>query len=406
MPFIATDVANSTHTRPGTRALLEPHAAAVSEASWELARETHATPELAWQEYEATARLCAHLGRHGFDVTTPYCDLETSFLAQARLNGEGPTVTFLAEYDALPNLGHACGHNLVCSASAGAAIALVAAAREQGLGGTVRVLGTPAEEGGGGKIVLVERNAFADTDVAMMFHPGVRNMPIRGALAATRLTFTFHGRAAHAASNPHLGINALDACRLTYNAIDAMRQHFPDETRVHGIIREGGAAANVVPDHVVAEFSVRHPSVTRLQEVIGQVRRCAEGAALAVGATVTVEQDRTYAERRNNRMLGFRFGGYLQELGRELSDPPAFGGVGSSDIGNVSQVVPTIHPYIAIADPGVSNHTPEFADAATGERARAALDDAIRALAMTGYDVLTDPEYLEAIRQEFAGTDA
>lgn len=406
MPFIATDIATSTHTRPGTRDLLEPYADAVTPDAWELARRIHAEPEVAWHEHAATAWLCAHLEAQGFEITTPYCELETSFLAEARLGEPGPTVTFLAEYDALPVLGHACGHNLICSASAGAAIALVRAARDRGLGGSVRVIGTPAEEGGGGKIVLVERGAFEGSDVAMMFHPSVKNMPIRGALAAARLTLTFHGRSAHAASNPHLGINALDACRLTFNAIDAMRQHFPDETRVHGIIREGGSAANVVPDHVVAEFSVRHPSVIQLQDVIAKVKRCAEGASLAVGATVSIDQGSTYAERKNNRALGLRFGGYLQELGRELSDPPSFGGVGSSDIGNVSQVVPTIHPYVAIADPGTSNHTPEFAAAAIGERARSALADALRALSMTGYDVLSDPDYLAAVKQEFATTDA
>lgn len=401
MPAVVTDVAASTHVKGETVTAVEPHVESRLKTLEALALDVHSEPELAWQEHRSVQKLIAYLTQEGFEVETPFCELETSFRAVFDLGRPGPTVTYMAEYDALPEIGHACGHNLICSAAVGAASALARAAEEAGIGGRVQVIGTPAEEGGGGKVVLLERDAFSGSDVAIMFHPGARTMPIRGALAASRMTMIFHGKSAHASSNPHLGINALDACRLTFNAIDAMRQHLRDETRIHGIITNGGSAPNVVPDRAEAMFIARHKQMDYLQEVKQILMRCARGAAQAVGATVEFDEGFTYAERRNNHQLALRFGGYLQELGEPVKDPPAVGGVGSSDFGNVSQVVPAIHSYIAIVPEGISNHTTEFAAAAASPAGLRAMALAAKAMAMTGFDVLSDPGYLKAVQEEF-----
>jgi len=401
MASTSATVAASTHFDARSLQRIGPAVDGLRDELEQLSLEIHREPELAWNEHESVRKLVAFLRRHDFDVQQPFYDLDTSFLATVDLAGDGPTVTFMAEYDALPEIGHACGHNLICTAAVGAATALALAARGMGLPGRIQVIGTPAEEGGGGKIVLLERGAFEGTDVAMMFHPGARTMPIRGALAASRVIMRFHGKSAHASSNPHLGINALDACRLTFNAIDAMRQHLLDETRIHGIITSGGSAPNVVPDFAEAKFIVRHKSSQYVKEVRDVLLRAARGAASSVGATVEFEEGMAYAERRNNRPLAFRFGGYLQELGEPVQDPPSVGGVGSSDFGNVSQVVPAIHPYIAIVDEGTSNHTREFAAAAGSPRGQRGMLLAAKALAMTALDVLTDATFLDQVRADF-----
>lgn len=398
---VAQQTSTSTHSLEALRPVLDELRAGLEALSLDVHRE----PELAWSEHASVRKLVAYLGDHGFTIELPYCGLDTAFRARVDLPGDGPTVTFMAEYDALPEIGHACGHNLICAASVGAAVALARTATREGLGGTIQVIGTPAEEGGGGKVVLLERGGFDGTDVAMMFHPGARTMPIRGALAASRVTVRFHGKSAHASSNPHLGINALDACRLTFNAIDAMRQHLRDETRIHGIITKGGSAPNVVPDLAEAMFIVRHRSSAYMHEVRDILYRCARGSAESVGATVEFDEGFSYDERKNNHTLAYRFGGYLQELGEPVLDPPSVGGVGSSDFGNVSQVVPAIHPYVSIVDEGTSNHTREFAVAAGSERGMRGMRLAASALAMTGMDVLADPSFLDQVRAEFAGRD-
>lgn len=396
------NVATLTNHLDASRRAIEPHVDALRGVLEALALAVHAEPELAWQEYRSVDKLVEYLSNEGFEIERPFCGLETSFRAAFDLEQPGPTVTYMAEYDALPDIGHACGHNLICAAAVGAAASLMHAAKKDGLRGRVQVIGTPAEEGGGGKIVLLERGAFESSDVAMMFHPGARTMPIRGALAACRMTMVFKGKSAHASSNPHLGINALDACRLTFNAIDMMRQHLRDETRIHGIITKGGSAPNVVPDHVEAMFIARHKQTSYVIELKDILMRCARGAAMAVGATVEFEEGFTYGERRNNHSLALRFGGYLQALGEPVNDPPAVGGVGSSDFGNVSQMVPAIHPYVAIVPEGTSNHTSEFATAAASPKGLRAMLLATKGMAMCGYDILTDPEFLSTVRKEFS----
>lgn len=367
-----------------------------------LSLEIHAHPELAWNEHHAVEHLTGLLHRSGFDIEQPFCELETSFRGRYTFGSGGPTVTLLAEYDALPGLGHACSHNIIGVAAVGAAI-LVKHAQEGRLrAGRIQVIGCPAEEGGGGKIMLLERGAFRDTDAAMMIHGGARTMVVRDSLALGALTFKFHGQASHAASNPHLGINALDACIGTFNAINAMRQHFPDETRVHGVITHGGDAPNIVPQYAEASFLVRHKNLETMREIKTKVRRCAEHAAAAVGATVEIVETREYTPRNNNLMLATRFGDHLTSLGETLQSPPQVGGVGSSDFNNVSHVVPAIHPYLKIAPEGTSAHTREFAEASASPAGMRALWLGAQALALTASDLLTQPDFLTAVKDEFS----
>lgn len=372
----------------------------------ELALDIHANPELAFEEKQTSQKLAALLEQEGFKVTKPFCALETSFRAEHTFGPGGPTITLLAEYDALPEIGHACGHNLIGVASVGAAVALKKVYGGHLKAGRVQVIGTPAEEGGGGKIVLLERGGFEGTDAAMMFHPSHRTMINRSSLAATHLTMRFHGKASHASTNPHLGVNALDACIQTFNAVNALRQHLPDEYRVHGIITHGGVAANIVPEYAEASFLVRHKRLTVLNSIRDKVLACARGAALSVGATVEIEEGDVYAERNINETMANRFGKHLESLGVTLQEPPKVGGVGSSDFGNLSQVVPAIHPYVKIAAEGTSNHTEAFATAAASPEGLTGMIQASKALAATASDLLTDAALLSEVKEVFRQTRA
>jgi amidohydrolase len=363
------------------------------------ALDLHAHPELAFQEHRSAAALTRALREAGFDVETPVAGLDTAFVARHRFGPGGPRIALLAEYDALPGIGHACGHNLISAAALGAARALTEALEADT--GELLVIGTPAEEGGGGKIIMLEHGVFDDVDAALMFHPGARTMTVRGSLAATRITMRFHGKAAHAAAAPHLGINALDACIGTFNAINALRQHVRDETRIHGIISHGGDAANITPAYAEAKFSVRHRRFAYVQELKERVEACARGAASAVGATVEFEEGLAYAERRVNHVLAERFGAHLEAQGERVLPPPEVGGVGSSDFGNLSQRLPALHPYVAMVPEGTSAHTPEFAAAAASEHGMRAMRLAATALAQTVAELLTSPTLLEAVKHDF-----
>ena len=375
-----------------------------------LSLEIHAHPEVAFEEHFAAATLTAALEGHGFEVQRGFPDLPTAFRATFELPGAvsagGPTVAFIAEYDALPGIGHGCGHNLICAAAIGAAAALtraLTAADAPAVAGRVVVIGTPAEEGGGGKILLLERGAFEGVDAALMFHAGARTMTTRGSLAAGRVTMKFHGRAAHAAAAPHLGINALDACIQTFNGVNALRQHVKDETRIHGIITHGGDAPNIVPEYAEARFIIRHRSYEYMREVKEKVFECARHAAASVGATVELVEGFEYAERRINLTMAGRFRRHLESLGESVKEPLKTGGVGSSDFGNLSQVVPAIHPYIAMVPEGVSAHTREFAEAAASPAGLRAMVLAAKCLAATGAELLTDPTLMDAVKREFEG---
>ncbi|GGA52153.1 M20 family metallopeptidase [Paenibacillus physcomitrellae] len=387
---------------------------AIDEQLRAIAKEIHADPELSFHEYRAQRRLTAPLEEAGFVIETGLAGLETSFRASwsgsgaegaSDVEGEsggkgaagGPTIALLAEYDALPGVGHACGHNLIGTSAIGAALALKAACPD--LPGRIVVLGTPAEEEGGGKIIMSEAGIFDDVDAVMMCHPQEKTMVLRGGLACVDATFTFHGKQAHASSSPERGISALDAMINAFVAINSIRQFVKDDVRIHGIITKGGDAPNVVPELCEAVFILRAATVDGLKTVREKVYRAVRSAAEGVGAEVEIAEGLIYAERNNNKALAGLFRGNLEAMGLEVSDPPQSGGVGSSDIGNVSRVTAAIHPYIRLGDAGT--HTPEFAALAGGEAGMLYLNQAARALALTAYDLIADPQALQRVREEF-----
>lgn len=360
----------------------------------------YANPELAFQEFQAAALLGQTLEAHGFTVERGVGGLETAFRAEARGAGDGPTIAILAEYDALPNLGHACGHNIIAASAIGAGIA-VRTVLEQ-LPGRVLVIGTPAEEGGGGKLILLEKGVFADVDAAMMVHPASYTMTTRPSLASNRLTIEFTGKASHAAAAPEDGINALEAVLLTFNNVNALRLHLKPDARVHGIITHGGTAANIIPDYASAEFSVRAAQQSYAQEVLQRVVQCAEAGGIATGAQFKYTTKPGYAEIIPNPTMARLFTENWRAIGVEVHDPRPNERMGSTDMGNVSQALPALHPYIAIAPDGTGGHTLEFLAAAISPAGQEGLLNAAKALAMTTIDLLSSPELLQAVKQEFA----
>jgi amidohydrolase len=362
-----------------------------------LSIDIHRHPELAFQEHHAVEAITGLLAREGFGVTRPVAGLDTAFTATW---GEGePRVAYLLEYDALPGLGHACGHNLIAAGGAAAALALAAAWSGAG---QIVVVGTPGEEGGGGKIVELEAGVFDGVDACLMFHPGDRTLPWRASSAAAHVRIAFEGLAAHAAKDPEAGRNALDAILLTYAGINALRQHMGEKARIHGVIRHGGDAPNVVPAFADAEFLVRDVDLERAERLVGRVEDIARGAGLATGTQLTVERlGPTYSERKNNKPMASRIGEHLSALGHDVGTPSPDEPGGSSDIGNVSLRVPSIHPYLQIVDRGVPGHSEAFRDAAVEDRAHQALLDMSTALAWAGAELLSDPGFLRATREDF-----
>ncbi|MFD5391449.1 amidohydrolase [Streptomyces sp. NPDC127074] len=363
--------------------------AGLSERIWEVSRALHANPELSYHEYQAAELLCGELERAGFHVQRQVASLETSFVGRVG-NGDGPTVALVVEYDALPGLGHACGHNLIAGAGLGAALALRDLAA--GTGGTLLVVGAPAEEDGGGKIAEVEAGVFDGVDAALMFHPGVHNWSWAPLTAMVEMRISFHGRAAHPTGNPDDGIDALDALIRLFNSLTALGKNLPSGSHVQGIVTEGGAATNIIPDHTQGRFGLRALTTAGLTDLVAQVTDHAEQVARATGTTVTVAQEgATYAHFRSNPVLAEVFTRHLDRLGIPATEPEPGVFLGSSDIGNVSTRVPTIHPFLRILPPDHGDHTPQFALAAGDERGRSAMLAAAEALACTAYDVLSDP---------------
>jgi amidohydrolase len=360
----------------------------------------HAKPELAFQEFEAVALLTSVLEREGFMVQRGVAGLETAFVASyTSPKGEGPVVALLAEYDALAGLGHACGHNIIGTASVGAALAVQSVLDE--VAGTIQVVGTPAEEGGAGKVIMAEAGVFESVDVAMMVHPSTRTMTRRNALACYDLKMEFFGQAAHAAGSPDKGINALDACILTYNNISALRQQLADDVRIHGIITHGGSAPNIIPDYTAAEFLVRAAEKDDALSVLARVEDCARAGALAAGAEVKLTRgDEYYANMVPCTVLADLFDANLAALDREVQLPEPNERMGSTDMGNVSHVVPALHPYVAIAPDEVAGHSPQFRAASVSPEGHAGLLDAAKALAMTAIDLFSDPEQVDAAWEE------
>jgi len=357
----------------------------------------HANPELGFKEVKASALLSQFLEKNGFAIERGICELPTAFRGSY---GKGkPAIAILAEYDALPQLGHACGHNLIAGAAVGAAVA--AKPTIDKCGGSVLVIGTPAEEFYGGKVVLAERGAFDEIDIAMMVHPGAHDSATTQALACVTLEVEFFGKAAHAATRPETGINALEAMLLSFAAINALRQHIMDKARIHGIITDGGEAPNVVPAHSAGSFLVRAEDDTYLDELKEKVLNCFVGAATATGARLEYQWGKiVYAPLLNNLTLAELFRQNINALGRQM---PLVGAsrVGSTDMGNVSQLVPGIHPTIAVAPEEVVIHSTEFAEAAASEDGIKGMLDAAKALAMTVVDLTARPETVAKVREEF-----
>ncbi len=375
---------------------------AIDEAAddvWELALYLHENPELGGRERASVAKITSLLRSRGFSVEVGVAGMDTAFVASAPGSSGRPSLAYLAEYDALPGIGHACGHNLIAASSVAAALG--ASSALPSLGGSVAVVGTPGEENIGGKVIMVREGVFSGFDAALMAHPGDRWSLDQRLLALTALEFTFRGRSSHAAAAPEEGRDALDAVVLFINGINALREHVKPDVRMHGIVAEGGRAPNVVPDRTVYRMYVRASTRERVDEVVSRVLDAARGAALMTGCEVEWrEYELPLDEMRVSETLIRLFESNAALLG--VKEFKAHEGLGSSDVGNVSRVIPTIQPTFKIVREGVPPHTEEFARAAASEEAREATLKVAKILAATGVDLLADPGLLERARSEIA----
>jgi amidohydrolase len=366
-----------------------------------LSHRIHDHPELGYQEVKASGWLTEFLAEQGFKVERGVAGVDTAFRATIE-GGDGPTIAILCEYDALPAIGHACGHNVIATAGVGAGAAL-AAVREKLPKGRIHVIGTPAEEGGGGKVRLIRGGVFSDVDAAMMIHGWDRWVPHQDLLGVVRVGFEFTGKAAHASADPWEGVNALDGVIQTFNNVGMLRQQVRPDARIHGIVTSGGAAPNIIPELAAAMFYVRAASLEYLEQLQARVIACAEGAATATGCTVkTTLYDNTYEPMKRNRTLADAFRLNMQRVGVPES-PELKERLGSSDVGNVSQVIPTIQPYVKIAPEGTPWHSRAFAEAAVSPLAREGMLAAAKVMAMTTLDLLAEPGLLDRAKQEFQG---
>ena len=363
----------------------------------ELSHRIHANPELGFHEEKAAAWLTEALDAAGFTVQRGAGDLPTAFTATS---GSGPlTVAICAEYDCLPGIGHACGHNIIAAAAIGAAIAAARVADEAGL--TVRVVGTPAEEGGGGKIILLERGAFDGVHAAMMVHPAPADVAEPPVIAVAHFDVHYTGKEAHASSYPEMGINAADALTVAQVAIGLLRQHIRPNDRIHGIVTKGGEAPNIVPAHTSAKYYVRARTLGQLEEILAKVNRCFEAGALATGATLEiVEVEKPYAEMRHDAEIAALYKRNAEALRRVFPD---FGAsnlmrwAGSTDMGNISLAMPAIHPMIGINSLPAANHQPEFTAHCNTETADLAVYDGALAMAWTAIDLALDDKLRERL---------
>jgi amidohydrolase len=362
----------------------------------------HDHPELAYEEVKAAGWLTEFLGGQGLKVERGVGGVETAFRATIE-TGAGPTIAIMCEYDALPAIGHACGHNAIATAGAGAGAAL-AAVRDKLPRGRVQVIGTPAEEGGGGKVKLIKAGVFRDVDAAMMCHGWDRWILHQDLLGIVRVAFEFTGKAAHASADPWEGVNALDAVIQTFNNVSMLRQQVKPSARIHGIVTNGGAAANIIPEFAACLFYVRAAELDDMWSLHARVIACAEGAAKATGTTLKVidHGESAYEPLKRNDTLLDAFRANLRALG-ETETPEVKDRLGSSDVGNVSQVIPCIQPMMKIAPDGTPIHSRAFEAAAATPLARAGTLTAAKVMARTTYDLLADPALLAKAKQEFKG---
>ena len=374
-----------------------------SEQLLDASHRIHENPELLYEERFAADLLSGILEEAGLEVERGAYGLETAFAATA--GSEGPTIAVLCEYDALPGIGHGCGHNVIATAGLGAGLA--AAALADDLGGRLVVLGTPAEEGGGGKVHMGEAGAFDGVDAALMVHPADQDLVEMDVIAIATWEVEYFGAAAHAAAFPQLGRNALDAAVLGYNAVAALRQHIKPNERVHGVFSKAGDKPNIVPDHTVAEWYVRSGTIASLQPLKERVLACLQAGADAAGCRMEYRPTcPEYSDLRTNPALADLYRVNAERVGRTPIRRPENGVVGSTDMGNVSYLVPSIHPMIKVAPSGVAIHTKEFAAWAKAAEGDQAVLDGAKAMAMTVADLWLRPDVLDAARRAFEADDA
>ncbi|WP_449623031.1 M20 family metallopeptidase [Robertmurraya sp. Marseille-Q9965] len=367
----------------------------------ETSHKIHENPEIGNEEFFASSLLTEILEKEGFEVEKAVAGHETSFVARKKSDKPGPSIAFLAEYDALPGIGHACGHNIIGTTSVAAAIALSKVLDDTG--GEAVVFGTPAEEGGpngSAKGSFVKHGLVEGIDAALMVHPNSETRLTSPSLAVDPLDFEYIGKPAHAAASPHEGINALDAVIQLFNGINALRQQLTDDVRIHGIITHGGDAPNIIPEYAKARFFIRAATRTGLNEVTQKVKAVAKGAALATGAKLNII---AFQNEVDNLLLNKNYDAIFKEVASELGENVLEDrkGIGSTDAGNISQVVPTIHPYIKIGASDLIPHTVPFREAAASARGDQALITGAKALALTALKLVTEPETLEEIKAEF-----
>lgn len=359
----------------------------------------HRHPEPAFEEHKALDLLAKLLEDSRFDVKRGVGGLATAFTGEYGLGSSHPVIGFIAEYDALPGIGHGCGHNLIGPSSVGAAIALASVLGPRTC--RLKVIGTPAEERGGGKIRLIEAGIFDGIDAAMMVHPSNKTEVIKRSLALIDLEMEFFGKASHAAGAPHMGINALDTVIQTFNNIAALRQHIRPDARIHGIITDGGKAPNIIPDYTSARFLIRSVDQDYTYILLERIKECARGASKATGAKVKFKMDKNILMPfRPNYTMANIFRGHLKSLGIVIGIDEEYKDIGSSDIGNLSQIVPTIHPALAICDHNMAPHSMEFAGAAGSEAGIKGMLLAAKAIALTALDLITRPDLLKRVKDE------
>lgn len=364
----------------------------------ELSHAIHDQPELAFEEVKAAEVMIAFLEEEGFQVNRGVGGLATAVKGVYESGKAGPVIAYLAEYDALPEIGHACGHNVIAATSLGAAAALSRSVKETG--GTVVLMGTPAEEIGGGKIHLIKAGAFQGVDFALMTHPSNASMIGRGSTACCELTMEFYGQTAHS-SRPEKGIDALKPLIRMFNQVDRLLPSLSPKVRINGIITAGGSASNVIVDHSCGKFLIRSPKRDEVEKILVTLQRLAKEEAGKIGATVELFHDEIYAERYPNSVMEERFKCHMESQGVSVIHADPEEPAGSSDVGNVSMEIPTIHPYLAIAGEEVNGHTREFASASASPQADDMIIKGAAALAMVGYELLSDMEIRKAAMDEF-----
>lgn len=382
-------------SHPAIHEVIQKHADQLRELSIKI----HENPELGLKEEKACAWQVELLKEWGFKVDIPFAGYETAYCA---VRGEGkPVFCFMAEYDALPEIGHACGHNLICSAALGAGVSLAEALEKENIEGTVIVMGTPAEETKGGKAGIIKHDGLKNIDAVMMAHPSRRTIPDNGCTAIKSFHISYEGKAAHAAGAPEKGVNALDAVMLLFQGVNAWRQHLVETCRVHGIVTEGGAAANIIPEKASCVFCLRALEDNVLEDMVGRFKEIAEGAALMTGARLIMPPDREgYKARKPNKHLNSAYVKAAEAVGLN-PEIPEKSGRGSSDFGNVSQEVPGAHVYFGISKESPAAHSVEFAEAAGSEYGLDQMIRAAEALALSGYRYFTDSSFRESVHEEF-----